>query len=104
MDKKIIKSLKEYKKKISHDIKVKQMIFFGSRAKGKLHKYSDIDLIIVSPEFKKQRYIHRSLDLYRKWNLDFPVDLLCYTPQEIKERKKAKWGVIQEAMKTGIEI
>ncbi|MBI2151377.1 nucleotidyltransferase domain-containing protein [Candidatus Woesearchaeota archaeon] len=103
-NKAIIKSLKAYKKKISKKIKVDKMIFFGSMVNGKPHKYSDIDLLVVSTGFIKKRYVQRPLWLYKEWDLDFPADILCYTPEEIKERKNKKWGVVQEAFKTGIEI
>ena len=82
----IIKKLKSFKKKISKQIKIDKMIFFGSLANNKGHKYSDVDLLIISPEFKEQRYVKRPIPIYKEWDLNLPVDILCYTPKEIKER------------------
>ena len=80
------------------------MIFFGSRAKGKPKKHSDIDLIIVSSSFKKIRFIKRPFNLYKEWDLDYPVDILCYTPKEIRDKKQNKGSIISEALSTGIEV
>lgn len=37
---------------MSYNIKVNNLIFFGSRATGKFRKDSDVDFIVVSPVFK----------------------------------------------------
>ena len=42
--------IKELKK---NKIKVAKVILFGSRASGRAHEYSDIDLAVVSPDFGK---------------------------------------------------
>ena len=79
------------------------MYFFGSRARGKSHKYSDIDLIIVSPKFKKLNFFKRGARMYDYWNLNYPVDFLCYTPKEFNKLKK-QITIVSEAVKEGIEI
>ena len=45
-----IKELKRRK------IKVAKVVLFGSRASGRAHEYSDIDVAVVSPDFGKDRY------------------------------------------------
>ncbi len=37
------------------------------------------------------------------WDYDFDIDILCLTPEELKE-KQQQIGIIREAMKEGIEI
>ena len=101
--KKNIEKLKEFKIQLSKHIPIKKMILFGSRARGRSLRYSDFDLIIVSPKFRKINPLRRSLGFYRYWNIDYPVDFLCYTPEEYK---KAKQGItlVRDAVKEGIEI
>ncbi|MBI2499833.1 nucleotidyltransferase domain-containing protein [Candidatus Woesearchaeota archaeon] len=100
MDKdKIIKELKKFKKKN----KIDKMIFFGSRTNNKYTKYSDIDLIVISSKFKKIKSFKRAPVLRLKWELDYPVDLLCYTPEEF-EKKKKEPTIVKEAVENGIEI
>jgi len=106
MDKKrikYIKKLKELKRIISKDIDVNKFIFFGSRAKGDYKKYSDFDIIIVSKNFKGINKLDRPYGLYIKWNLNYPVDFLCYTPEEFNKLKK-QVTIVREAVEKGIEI
>ncbi len=100
---KLLKELSEFKEKINKDYKLKKMILFGSRAIGKYNKESDVDLIIVSSKFKKKGNVHRAPNLYLNWDLDYPVDFLCYTPEEFNKLKK-QITIVREAVKEGIEI
>lgn len=47
-----INKLKKYKKLLSNHMKFKEMILFGSYAKGTAHKDSDLDVAIVVDELK----------------------------------------------------
>lgn len=105
MDKKkyLVKNLKKFKIDLSKIISIKKMIFFGSMAYGKNHKWSDIDLIIVSQKFKNKKFRYRPIGFYKYWKLDYPVDFLCYTPTEFNKLKK-QVTIIREASDKGIEI
>ena len=98
-----IKILKEFKKKISKYLPIHKLILFGSRAKGKTHKDSDFDLIIVSEDFEGKKSFKRGIGFYNYWNIDYPVDFLCYTPQEFNKMKN-KITIVKNAVKEGIEI
>jgi predicted nucleotidyltransferase len=102
-NKTLIEKLKEFKEQVSKHIPLEKMIFFGSKATGKGDKHSDIDLIIVSKKFNKIRPIERGLNLYDYWDIDSPVDFLCYTPEEFKKAIK-RIGLAAEAVKNGIII
>lgn len=99
----IINQLKEYKDELNKDIPINKMIFFGSRAKGIFHKDSDIDLIIVSSKFRKLNFFKRGAKMYDYWDLNYPVDFLCYTPEEFSKLKN-QITIVREAVKEGIEI
>jgi len=105
MDKKrdLVKKLKKFKRNLSNEISVEKMIFFGSRASNRSHKNSDIDLIIVSNRFRKLKFRERSLGFYKYWDLNYPVDFLCYTPEEFKKMSKMI-TIVREAVKKGIEL
>ena len=60
--KKHIIQLREFKKKLSKNIQVKKMILFGSRAYGKPGRWSDFDLIIVSPNFRRKDGVRERWD------------------------------------------
>ena len=101
--KSIKEKLKDFKKNLNKKIQIKEMILFGSRANGKSRKNSDVDLIIVSPEFKNLDFFQRGAKMYDFWDLDLPVDFLCYTPEEF-ENLKNRASIVREAEKSGIVI
>jgi len=41
--------------------------------------------------------------MYDYWNLDLPVDFLCYTPKEFNKLKK-QISIVKEAIENGIEF
>jgi uncharacterized protein len=99
----LTKQLEGFRKDISKEYPIKKMILFGSRASGKITRHSDIDLILVSPKFRGRKRLDRSPPLYLKWDLHYPVDLICLTPEEFS-RKKKQIGIIKQAVEEGIEI
>jgi hypothetical protein len=101
--KSVIEKLKEFAKKVSGEIPIKQMILFGSRAEGKTGRDRDIDLIIVSPKFRGMDFFSRGAMMYDYWDLNYPVDFLCYTPEEFNKLKKMM-TIVREAKKEGIVI
>ncbi len=105
MDRKTVikRKLRQFKEEMSKDFSVSNMYFFGSHARGKPHKYSDIDLLIVSPKFRKLNFFKRGAKMYDYWNLNYPVDFLCYTPEEFKRLSK-RVTILREAVEEGIKI
>lgn len=95
--------LKEFKKRLSKEVPVDRMILFGSRVVGKTHKYSDVDLIVVSKKFRNKVSYERPLGFFKYWNLDLPVDFLCYTPEEFKKLSRMV-TLVRQAVHEGVEI
>lgn len=83
--------------------KLERIILFGSRAKGTFGRYSDFDLMLISRDFEGVPWYKRAAKLYLFWKEDYPIELLCYTPEEIA-RKKDRPGIVSEALKTGISV
>ena len=105
MDKReyLISKLRDFALLASERIDITKMIFFGSMATGEAHEDSDIDLIIVSRSFRKVSFWKRAIGLYDYWDLEYPVDFLCFTPEEF-EKKSRGVTIVSEAVKSGIEI
>ena len=103
MDKQSIKVAKEFKNNIKKDFEVEKLILFGSRARGDNLNYSDYDFIVVSKKFKNKKFIFRASDFYDYWNNKVDLEIICYTPEEFK-RKKKQIGIVKTAVEEGIEI
>lgn len=73
-------------KRIAEAYHPEKIILFGSHAYGKPTPESDVDLLIV---MDYEGYpIEQTLKIDTELDIVTPVDLLVYTPQEVKERLK----------------
>ena len=75
--------IKETKKKIP----IEKIILFGSYAKGTSKKYSDVDIAVISPRFRRMNEFERIkllLDCAHRIKYEFPVDIetFGFSPQE----------------------
>ncbi|MBI4449301.1 nucleotidyltransferase domain-containing protein [Candidatus Woesearchaeota archaeon] len=95
--------LREFKKRISRTMPVEKMYLFGSRAIGNPKKFSDFDVMIISPAFKGKESRYRCLGLYKEWTLKEPFDFVGYTPEEYRMFRK-KVSLVAVAEREGIEI
>ena len=104
MDKKsLIGKLSGFKDALGKRMRVDVVLLFGSRAYGRPTKYSDVDLIVVSPAFRGVKFRKRPVELYDYWDIDLPVDLLCYSPEEFKSKSRDP-TIVREALRRGISI
>jgi HEPN domain-containing protein/predicted nucleotidyltransferase len=99
-DPEAIKLLSESKKIIEQKIRLDKMYLFGSRARGDYKKFSDIDVILVSDDFKDNDNENFALNSITYKN---GADILCLTKKEF-ERKKNMITIVADAMKYAIEI
>ncbi|MDO9231006.1 MAG: nucleotidyltransferase domain-containing protein [bacterium] len=77
--------IQEVVDKIAKDHNPEKIILFGSWAWGKPTKDSDVDLLIVKESQKKGREIAYEIDRSIS-HRPFAIDILAYTPQEVKEK------------------
>ena len=95
-----IKYVKEYLRVVkANNIKVDRAILFGSYAKNKANRFSDIDLAIITNIFNQDPLKNRSI--LTPINIKFTkIEPHTFT---IKDFKKSD-PFIEEILKTGIEI
>jgi len=103
MDRKSIELIKQFVEKVKKDFLIERVIFFGSRAGKNYFEHSDIDLLIVSDDFKDLNFFERVSKMYDYWNVDLPVDFLCYTNKEFEKLSKMI-TIVKEAVRNGIVI
>ena len=90
--------LKRYKKELkSHGVRVTKMFLYGSYAKGTPKPYSDIDVVVVSPDLVKFSPLKRQEFLAKVTiPLNAPLEVLGYTPLEMT---KAKDGIFAQIIR-----
>ena len=97
------KALRKYLKQVNKYFKIEKAILFGSRARDDYFLDSDVDLIIVSHDFEDIDFRERISELLRWWDEPIDLEVIGYTPDEF-ERKKKQIGLVNNAVKEGIEI
>lgn len=98
----IRKLVREYKEELRrHNIHITKAILYGSYAKGHPKPYSDIDLVVVSPDLARFPLLRRQELLAElTMNIDAPLEVIGYTPKEFKKSNHTIFGqIIQETGK-----
>lgn len=72
---------------------VKEVILFGSRARGGADEYSDTDLIVIKDT--EDSFVRRLANLP---TLPIQADVFVYTPSELKKMKKDENPFIMHAL------
>ncbi len=92
MDKRsVLKILSRFRKSLeTQGIKVDRMLLFGSCARGKQREGSDIDVVVISEDFKGKSYWQR-IDLLSAaiYEVFEPIEALAMTPEEWSNDKSA---------------
>lgn len=80
-----IKTIKEYIRAVEKIFTVNKVYLFGSYASGKIHKWSDIDLAIVSEDFEHMdEYIAMVILSKLRQNIDYSIEAIPLTPDDIR--------------------
>ena len=83
------------------NIEIFKVILFGSYAKGSYTRHSDIDLAIISPDFKEDDCINNMSNLLLKAN-KLKADIQT-VPFSIREYNNPI-GLMEEILNTGIDV
>lgn len=100
---KVDTTLKRFARIIKAEFKPAKIILFGSRSAGKEWQYSDYDFIIVSNTFENIHWLKRISSVVKHLISDRPIDVLPYTVKEFEQKKKLS-SIVQDAVRTGVEV
>lgn len=95
--------IKEYIDNLKKSIEITKVILFGSVLGDKFNEDSDIDVIVLSNDFKKMGFLRRLelLSHARKGSSrEVPMDIIGYTPDEFNKLSKESI-VLKEAKRNG---
>lgn len=84
-----------------------RVVLFGSRARGDDDRFSDYDLLIITPStftpYEKITWSTRLNHAIVK-TLNIPVDILINSQEEIREKQQLPGHIIRTALKEGISL
>lgn len=85
---------------IKEQYQPEKIILFGSHVWGAPRKDSDVDLFVVKKS--NERRIDRQRAVRKLvWNINVPLDILVYTPEEIKRRLDLEDFFIEDILTKG---
>ena len=96
--------LEAYLSAVRRKFRVERAILFGSYARGQQREDSDIDLVIVSPDFQDMPKLQRHEELgWIAWkaNTDY-LEPLGFTPEEFEDASPL--GLLGEVKDTGVVV
>ena len=82
-------------------IRVSKIILYGSYARNRAKEYSDIDIAVVSQDFKRLDVFERQ-EILSKAHHKFgePIEPIGLTPEQLREKK----GFVREIVENGVVI
>lgn len=95
------KELESIKKQIVENYEPKEIILFGSLAKGIFKADSDIDLCIIKDTNDKRKLL---ADIYTNVNICIPFDIVLYTVEEWNKCINDKSSFAYIINNTGVKI
>ena len=96
----ILAAINTFIDKLSLYYKIDAVYLFGSHANGNTHKWSDIDLAIVSKDIKD-----RISDMAKMFVLAADIDgLIEPHPYNTAEFESGEYMLVDEIMRTGIRV
>jgi predicted nucleotidyltransferase len=75
-----------------------EILLFGSGARGKLRRNSDLDLLVVKADVSDVRQEARSIYAHL-FGLPVPIDLLVATPDDVARARREPWTFLGNVMR-----
>lgn len=98
-----INQIEDVAKTIGERINAKSVFLFGSYSRNQAGENSDVDLLVIAdsdlPRHKRSRQIHLMFKPY-----PFPMDILVYTPEEVKKESEFEISFISRALREGRKL
>ena len=95
--------IREFAERLSKKIRIRRIIVFGSTARGTRLKSSDVDLIIISDDFKDMPLNERFRIVYMEWPPEIDADIIPLTHKEFEEAL-SRSIILKDAQKYWYEI
>ncbi len=94
-----IKQIEDFGRRIGEEFRPRQVLLFGSYARGAATPDSDVDVLVVMPF--EGRSVDKSVEIRLKTNPAFPLDLLVRTPEVVQQRIEMGDYFIRDILRNG---
>ena len=96
---------KKIRETVQSNLPGSRVLLFGSRARGEEDRFSDYDLLVITPQtFTSSEKIYWSTRIDRALidAIKIPVDLLINSEEEIRQKQELPGHIIRTAIREGI--
>lgn len=80
---------------------VEQVLLFGSHAKGRERRNSDIDVAVVCKPFMPTRMDEMGKFWIVASDIDLRIEPICFHPEDLEEKYST---IVQEVRRTGVSV
>jgi len=94
--------IQKYSDRIAAAFKPERIILFGSYAYGTPTPNSDVDLLVVMPF--EGHPTRKALDILNQIDPPFAIDLLVYSPEQLRQRLAWSDFFLREIVEQGREL
>ncbi len=94
-----MRDIRKFVRRIAEEFKPRRIILFGSYAYGKPTADSDVDILIVMRS--NGHPVDQSLEIRSRFHPGFALDLLVYSPDELRQRLAMKDFFLREITERG---
>ncbi len=102
-DEEVAAALRALVGRLRRTYQIERILLFGSRGRGDSIKSSDVDLVVVSPDFRGVNWRERIIAVSRLWKGPVRLEPLCYTPEEFQGRAK-ELSIVRLASEEGVRL
>jgi uncharacterized protein len=96
----LMKTVREFVRKVSDSgIRVEAAYLFGSHARQKAHKWSDIDIAIISPDFSADRIEERIRLTRLSTDVDSRIEPVPFRPADFIDEDPLAWTIRREGLR-----
>jgi predicted nucleotidyltransferase len=95
-----MKTVREFVRKVSDSgIRVEAAYLFGSHARKKADKWSDIDIAIISPDFSADRIEERIRLTRLSTDVDSRIEPVPFRPADFIDEDPLAWTIRREGLR-----
>lgn len=91
--------ISDFARRLVREFEPERIILFGSHASGTPRPDSDVDLFVIM-RFRG-RSLQQSVEMLRRLNPPFAVDLVVRTPEEVQRRLRQNDFFMQDVVRCG---
>lgn len=95
--------IQKYAEAIAREFRPQKIILFGSHAYGRPTDDSDVDLMVLMPKHRRSRRTATDIRVRLGYS-GFPMDLLVWTPDRLREWSQAGDGFARDILDRGLVL